>query len=237
MSLRLEDGNGGLDSISEQKLPDPDPALLAQIDAMGPVRTRRPARSMLLLAIAAGAVVALHLLAYGPRRDLAALPAVWVAALAVAWTAAILATLLRSTVPRKAEVLPDPARAGWTAGLAAATLLLLGLFATVSAPGATMIPATTWPSFARSWWHCTGISLAAIFPILLLGGLIQRRLFPSGGIRIAAALGAAAGAIAGLSLHFICPIGGALHVGFAHAGAVTLGALLGMLLLPPLLRL
>jgi hypothetical protein len=160
-----------------------------------------------------------------------------VAALAVAWTAAILATLLRSTVPRKAEVLPDPARAGWTAGLAAATLLLLGLFATVSAPGATMIPATTWPSFARSWWHCTGISLAAIFPILLLGGLIQRRLFPSGGIRIAAALGAAAGAIAGLSLHFICPIGGALHVGFAHAGAVTLGALLGMLLLPPLLRL
>jgi hypothetical protein len=236
MSLRLEDGNGGLDSFTSRDLPDPGSALLAQIDAIKPVPTRKPARSLVLLGLAAGAAVAIHLIAYGPRRDLSALPPLWVAAVAVAWTAAILAALLRSTIPGRSEVLPDPARAGWTAGLVAAALLLLGLFATVDAPGATIIAATTWSSFARSWWHCITLSLGAILPLLLVAGLIHRRLFPVGGVAIAAALGAAAGATAGLSLHFICPIGGALHVGFAHAGAVTVGAVLGILLLPRLLR-
>ncbi len=236
MSLSLDDGNGGVASFTEHDLPAPSPALQAQIDSIRPVRTRVPLRSLVLLGLAGAAVVCTYLLVFGPRRDLAALPLSWVVAMAIAWSAGTLGSMARATVPRTGEVLPDPARAGWTAALVAAGLLLLGLFATVNAPGLTIIPAATWPSFIRWWWHCTALSLRAIFPLLLLAGFLQRRLFPVGGFRIAAALGAAAGATAGLGLHFICPIGGALHVGLAHAGAVTLGALLGMLLLPPLLR-
>jgi hypothetical protein len=37
-------------------------------------------------------------------------------------------------------------------------------------------------------------------------------------------------------LLFICPVGGGLHVGLAHGGDVVIGALLGLLLLPRLLR-
>jgi hypothetical protein len=237
MSLRRDVGDSGLASFTEHDLPPPDAALLSEIDAIKPVRTRVPLRSMLLLGLAATAAVCTYLLVYGPRRDLAALPRLWVIAIAMAWSVGVLGALIRATLPRKGDVLPDPARAGWTAGVVSAALLLLGLFATVDAPGVTVIPATTWSSFTRRWWHCIDLSLRAIFPLLLLAGLLQRRLFPVGGARIAAALGAAAGAVAGLSLHLVCPIGGALHVGLAHAGAVTLGAILAMLLLPPLLRL
>jgi hypothetical protein len=73
-------------------------------------------------------------------------------------------------------------------------------------------------------------------PLMLTGALLLRRLFPIGSARIAAALGALGGATAGLVLHLSCPIGGALHVGLSHAGGVALGAALGMLLLPRLLR-
>jgi len=57
-----------------------------------------------------------------------------------------------------------------------------------------------------------------------------------GSWRVAAALGAAGGALGGLTLHFICGFGGGLHVGLAHAGAVVLGAGIGALVLSPFLR-
>ena len=56
-------------------------------------------------------------------------------------------------------------------------------------------------------------SLKLGLPLLVAGGLLLRRLFPMGGVRVAAALGALGGATAGLTLHFTCPIGGGLHVG------------------------
>ena len=119
----------------------------------------------------------------------------------------------------------------------ATALLALGLFATANAAGVTVVPENSWAAFASRWSHCTAFSLSAVVPLLLVGGLAQRHIFPVGGVRIAAALGAAAGAAAGLALHFVCPIGGGLHVGLAHAGGVTLGAGLGMLAPPRLLRL
>jgi hypothetical protein len=37
-------------------------------------------------------------------------------------------------------------------------------------------------------------------------------------------------------LHFLCPLGGGLHVGLAHGGAVLAGALVAMAILPRVLR-
>jgi hypothetical protein len=222
---------------ADPDLPPVGAALLAEIDAIKPVPTRQPARAALLLGLAAGAIPVIYLLAIGPRQDLTVLPLGWVIAAALAWIAGVLAALLAATLPRRGAVLPDAGRAGWAASLVAAGLLLLGLFATVDARGSTLVLEPTWAAFCSGWLHCTSHSLTAALPLLVLGGLVLRRMFPVGGVRIAAALGAAAGATVGLALHFVCPIGGGLHVGLAHAGGVTLGAVLGMILLPRLLRL
>ena len=139
-------------------------------------------------------------------------------------------------LPRRGQVLPDTARAARTTMSVTALLMLLGLFVTVDAPGRTLLPANTLDAFTRHWWHCLSFSLELSLPLLVVGGLLMRRLFPMGGIKVAAALGAVGGAAAGLTLHFKCHIGGGLHVGLAHAGGVALGALLGMVLLGRLLR-
>jgi hypothetical protein len=201
-----------------------------------PVRTRRPPVTALLLGlICAGLAGGLLVLAPW-RQDLGALPVPWVVGMAVAWATGLGVLLLTATLPRRGEVLPDPARAGRTTLAVAGLLILLGLLVTVDAPGATYVPARTPSAFAEHWWHCMLFSLKLDLPLLVAGGLLLRRLFPMGGVRVAAALGALGGATAGLTLHFTCPIGGGLHVGLAHAGGVAVGALLGMLLLPRLLR-
>jgi hypothetical protein len=50
------------------------------------------------------------------------------------------------------------------------------------------------------------------------------------------ALGAAGGAMGGLALVFLCPIGETGHVVLGHVGGMTLAAAAGALLLPSLLR-
>ncbi len=237
MSGGSKSGDGGMAAPVDADLPPAGPALLAEMAALRPVRTRVPARTALLLVLAAAAAALATVLGVGLRRDLPALPRGWVIAAAAVWAAGVLLALLAATLPRRAEVLPDTGRAGRVAVLVAAALLVLGLFATVNAPGVTIIPAATFGAFAARWWHCTRLGLALALPLLLLGGLLSRRIFPVGAARIAAALGAAGGAAAGLALHFVCPIGGGLHVGLAHAGVVSLAAGLGALLLPRVLRL
>jgi hypothetical protein len=212
--------------------PAPHPALLEAVEGMRPVRTRSPGRTALLL-LAAGAIFPLAMLAYRHlRRDLSALPVLWVAAAAAAWTIAVVATLTSAVIPRRGEVLPNVVWAGRAALLAALGLLALGLFGTVDAPGYTLAP----PSFRWGWWHCTRFGLAVTVPTLFAAALTLRGLYPFGGRRIGAAVGAAGGALAGLTLHFLCPYGGGAHVGLVHAGGVVIGAVLGALLLGPLLR-
>ena len=227
---------GGLASPAEGAVPPPGAALQAAVEGMKAVRTRVPGRAVALVIAAAALFPLTSILRTGLRRDLSALPPAWVGAMGAAWAVGFLAVLLAALLPRRGEVLPDASRAARFALIAGAGLVLLGLFATVDAPGATQVPRTTWSAFTHYWWHCTLSSLQVIAPVLLVGALLLRRLFPVGGLKVAGALGAAGGAAAGLTLHFICPIGGALHVGLAHAGGVAVGALLGMLLLPRFLR-
>jgi hypothetical protein len=232
----MSSGGGQRGQLTPGEAPPPDAALLAALAEMKPVRTRSPNLSLAVLGGAAAALATIALAVKGLRADLGALPVGWVTAMALAWVAGLTSVLLAVTLPRRGEVLPDTARAGRTALRVTAGLILLGLVVTVDAPGATTIPEATPAAFAHHWWRCTKLSLLLTAPFLLIGGLVLRRLFPLGGLRAAAALGAAGGAMAGLTLHLHCAVGGGLHVGLAHAGGVALGALLGMLVLPRLLR-
>ena len=203
---------------------------------MKPVGPRVPWRSALLVLVAGAVLPIASLASRGPRRDLLALPTAWVAITALLWLGGLLCVLVAATLPRPGYVLPDTTRAARATWLVATALVVYGLIATVDAPGHTIMPARTFTSFAHWWWHCSLFSLKTMAPPLLVGALLLRGLFPLGGARVAAALGAAAGATSGLTLHFLCPIGGGLHVGLAHAGAIVIGALAGGLLLGRLLR-
>jgi hypothetical protein len=210
--------------------PPASAALLEAVGKMGPVRTRVPLRTLLLV-LAVGLIWPVVAVVRRTREDLPFLPVAWVVAMALVWTAGVVIPLVAAILPRRGEVLADGVRAGRVAGACASILVLLGLVATVDAPQTT-IP----ESFARAWWHCASFGLKVAVPVLLVSALVMRRLYPMGSWRVAAALGAAGGALGGLTLHFICGYGGGLHVGLAHAGGVVLAALAGALVLGPVSR-
>ena len=129
-----------------------------------------------------------------------------------------------------------PSRAARVAVLAALTLVLTGLLFTVDAPGVTILPETRWAGFLPLWWHCVSFSLKATVPMLLVAAIALRRMTVVNLSYLGAAVGAAGGALSGLTLHGLCPYGGAAHVGLAHGGGVVIGAALGALWLPVLSR-
>jgi hypothetical protein len=216
--------------------PAPSPALLAALGEMQPVRTRIPLRTLLVVA-AAAAVFPIAAVAIFPlRRDLHALPPLWLASVAVVWLAGFIFPLAAALLPSPGQVLPDGTRAGRTAVLASLTLVLVGLLFTVDAPGVTILPKTRWAGFFHLWWHCVSFSLKVSVPAVIAAAIALRRLSVASLGRVGAAIGAAGGALSGLTLHGLCPYGGAPHVGLAHGGGVVIGALLGALWLPLLVR-
>jgi hypothetical protein len=212
----------------------PSPALLATVSAMRPVRKRVPFRTLLVVAAAAVVFPTVAIAIYPLRRDLAALPPLWFAAVAVMWLAGFIIPLSAALLPRPGQVLPDGARARRTAILASLTLVLTGLLFAVDVPGVTILPATRWAGFGHLWWHCVSFSFKVTIPAVLVAAIALRKLTAAHFTRLGAAIGAAAGALSGLTLHGLCPYGGAAHVGLAHGGGVIIGALLGALWLPVL---
>ena len=63
-----------------------------------------------------------------------------------------------------------------------------------------------------------------------------RRLVHVGGARAGLALGAAAGAMGGFVLHFICPFASTAHVVLGHVGGMVLTAVAGALLAAAVIR-
>lgn len=210
----------------------PASALLTQVNAMRPVRTRVPFRTLLVVAAAAAVFPIAAIALYPLRKDFAALPHFWFGAVALVWLAGFIIPMAAALLPRRGQVLPDGARARRTAVLASLTLVLTGLLFTVDVPGVTILPATTWAGFGRLWWHCVSFSFKVTVPAVIVGAFALRHLAAANLARLGAAIGAGAGALSGLALHGLCPYGGAPHVGFAHGGGVVIGALLGALWLP-----
>jgi hypothetical protein len=161
--------------------------------------------------------------------DLPFLPRfVWGAEL-IAWLAAFAGVLAIAIVPRRRAVLPDAPRAGRLAVLAALALIALGLVAAPDAPGHTL-------HFDGAREQVGGVLRCMTFGLMvallpLTFALVSlRRVLVVGAARLVAAAGAAAGALGGLTLHVLCPVGGGLHVGCGHGGAVAAAALVGALL-------
>lgn len=216
--------------------PAPSPALLASLASMRPVRTRVPLRTLLVVAAAACVFPVSAIAVYPLRQDLHALPPLWLASVALVWLAGFVVPLAVAVLPPPGQVLPDGTRAGRTALLASLTLVLMGLLFTVDVPGVTILPKTRWAGFLHLWWHCVSFSFKVTVPAVVVAALLLRKVAIARLSRLGAAVGAAGGALSGLTLHGLCPYGGAEHVGLAHGGGVVIGALLGALWLPILVR-
>lgn len=230
----MSDGSmsGGLPSIPfERAAPPPSATLVAKLGRLRRVPTRHPRRTLAVVTGAA-AVYPLYALAQFPlREDLRGLPLAWFLPVALLWLAGFLLPLVLALRPRRGQVLPDDEAAGRAAVAGAVVLTAVALF-TIDAPGLTIVPAATWADFSAAFWHCISFGLHIVVPALLAGVVALARVMLVGAARLGAAIGAAGGALSGLTLHVLCPIGGVLHVATAHAGAVVLGAVLGALTFP-----
>jgi hypothetical protein len=219
----------------ERPAPRPAAALLANLGDLQPVRTRRPIKTLLLVA-AAAVVYPIYALSQFPlRSDLGALPWSWFIPVAFLWLGGFILPLALALLPARGRVLPNEGWAGRAALIVAVVLTGVGFF-TVDAPGSTIIPATRGDAIAW-WWHCLSFNMRIVMPVLIVGTVALARVMLVGAARLGAAIGAAGGALAGLTVHGLCPVGGVFHVVAAHGGAVVTGTILGALVFPLVRRL
>jgi hypothetical protein len=216
---------------SERRAPRPAPALLESVGRIEPVRTRRPLLTLVFVVIATVAYPLYVLSQFPLRKDLPGLPQLWFMGVGLLWLAGFVLPLSLALLPGRGRVLPNEGWAG-RAALSAAVLLTLAALFTIDAPGSTILPASTWDGFVRSWRGCFLFGLRIVIPAILLGTIALARVMLVGAARLGAAIGAAGGALSGLTLHALCPVGGALHVVTSHAGAVVAGAILGAVVFP-----
>lgn len=230
----MNDGNGP--PPFSASAPRPSGALLDAIERTEPVRTRAPHRTIAIVALAALAYPIYVVTQFPLRQDLSALPMGWFIPVALLWLAGFVLPLTLALLPVRGQVLPNEGRAGRLAIVFAVALTLVGLF-TIDAPGRTIMPAGGWQGFWFSWWHCIAFGMRIVVPALVAGTVALARVMLVGAARLGAAVGAAGGALSGLTLHGLCPLGGVLHAMFAHGGSVVLGALLGAVTFPLVRRL
>ncbi len=212
--------------------PPPSSALLAELANIAPVRTRRPALALAVAAALSLAYAAGALLLFPTRSDLPFLPRAVYLLVGGAWLASFALPLGAALLPRRRQVVPDGARAlRWTVALLA-VLVALSVGVTMEAPGHTPV----FPSPFTHFLPCVSITLATSLAPFVIALIALRRVVPLGAWRIGAAIGGAGGALGGLMLHLICPIGGAAHVAVVHVGGAALCAALGALAGPLILE-
>jgi hypothetical protein len=213
----------------EVEAPPPAPALMEAVHGMKPVRPRSRYGAFLTVLLV-GSIGPAALLLFRPmRRDLGGLPEAWVILGAAFWLGSLLLTLAAALIPRRGDVMPAAGRASRVGAAAMVVLFLFALLATVDVPGVSVRPADLGWSLFQSCAHCLRIVFPVAAVFLLLGAFVLRRALPMGARRIGIALGAAGGAMAGLALHFQCPIADTAHVVLAHVGGMILAAVAGAL--------
>jgi hypothetical protein len=208
----------GLEALAGHEGPEIPEALERELAALAPVKPRAPRRELLVLVAlsllyAAGIVGVL-----GVRRDLAALPTGWTVAYGAMWLFAFVAIAYLVVVPKRGAVMPRVRLAGWIAAIAAVGLIGFGFFGAREASHATPL------ACLRRGHACLEIGLVTAAAPLALALLVLRGTLPVGSRRAALAIGAAAGSLGGLALHFHCPVGDRWHLGLVHGGVVLLAA-------------
>jgi len=200
------------------------------------VRTRHPWRSLALVTLVVALWPAALVAKFGVRRDWSFLPSAFTVGFALSWAVALFVILYATFVPPKQQVLPNTQRAGRLAFGAALLLTLASWFIPGVADGHTLLSPADAMGFWRQWWHCTFFSLQISASVFLVGALVVRKIAPVGRPWLGAGLGGAGGALAGLLLHLLCPVGDAPHVALSHGGGMLLGLGLCAALLPLALR-
>ena len=192
-------------------VPPPSPALLARLDAMRPVRTRRPRLELAIVALLSLGALAALLMHFRPRVDVGS-TAVLMATIACAL--AFVGELWWALVPPRGQVLPLRAGAG-----ARVLLVWLGMLTALLVAGHD---AARDPALMRSARACllVGTMTALVPAALCLVAL--RRAVELGGWRIGAVVGGAAGALGAVCLELHCANTHVVHVVAAHGGAALL---------------
>jgi hypothetical protein len=226
---------GNVRAALETPPPPPSPEMLKAVGAIKPVRTRSRFGAFLVVLVIGAAWPAYTLIRFPLRRDLGALPPAWVGIGAALWAFAFVSSLAMALVPARGDVLPSAGRASRVSAIAMGVVLLFTALWTAHVPGVSLRPEDIGKTLIQSCYGCGKyvLQVAAIF--LILGFLFLRRVLPMGGRRIGLALGAAGGSLAGLALHFVCPIATTGHVLISHVGVMILASLAGALILHGLL--
>ena len=230
---RLDDA---LRSLEKMSVPPPSRALMDLVRAAPAVPRRRPLRLFGVVLLVSLIVLALHIHSHDVRHDFSAISKPWFWTMTGAWFAAFVVPLVVALVPRRGAMFVS-SRAAQLVALAIPILALaMAVLFRIDAPPATRIPKTTTETLLYiEWCLVTGLEMSAI--PFALGVLVLLRAPLSLQTRwVGAALGAANGALAGLMLHVHCWVGGGLHCGVSHAGQSVLGAVIGALLVPALVK-
>jgi len=215
--------------------PPPSPEMLKAIAAVKPVRTRSRFGAFLTV-LAIGAMWPAFTLIGSPlRKDLGGLPPAWVAIGTALWAVTLVVSLAVALVPARGDVLPSAGRASRVSATLMGLVLLFTAVWTASAPGVSLRPEDLGMTLIQSCYGCGKYVLQVAAIVMILGLLFLRRVLPVGGRRIGLAVGAAGGALGGLALHFLCPIGTTVHVLLSHVGAMVLASLAGALIFQGLL--
>ena len=201
--------------MSSETPPPPSPALLARVDAMQPVRTRRPRLELAGIALGSIAALGAMLSLFRPRGDASSTTVLVVAGVCAL---AFVVELWWALVPPRGQVMPLRAASGVRVGL---TWLVM-LAALVMAGH----DAARGPAFMASARACLLVGTATALVPAALCLLALRRAVELGGWRVGAVVGGAAGALGALCLELHCANTHLVHVVCAHGGAALLPILL-----------
>lgn len=209
------------------------PALSATLEAelatLAPVTPRRPHKQLAILAAVSVGYVGVLLAVLALRADVRGLPVGWLVGAAIAWLAGLAVPCYLALVPRPGAVAPRWRAAAIAAGAVSIGFVGLGLVIHPSAPGQSLDYGSA--HFWRGHW-CMWLGLATAIVPIVVGAIFLRGALPVRSRWVAAGLGAGAGCLGGLLLHFHCKIADGLHVGLIHGGVVGVAAVLSALLVP-----
>lgn len=211
--------------------PPPGAALEAELRAMRRAAPRSPARQLAMMMLVLGATAAAGVALTGLRRDVRDLPPAYVALGAAVWALLAIGLGAAALVPAPGQALPRVRLAAGLTSAAAIAVVVLGVL--VHPRGAHSVSLGD-DLFAGHACAEVGLGLA-VLPVAGLTWLL-RRAIPVGDRALAAAIGAAGGAVGGLVLHLHCAIVDPLHLGVMHGGVVGAAALLSAVLVAPALR-
>ncbi|MHA7820098.1 MAG: NrsF family protein [Erythrobacter sp.] len=146
--------------------------------------------------------------------------------------AASTSALVASALPRVGARSSAPAWGAAMLGVIplAALISLFSVEATHDHTAGTFADSTLW------YWECTTYGIVAGLLVAIAAIMFLRRGAPVAIERAGWLTGVAAGALGSVAYGITCPLDTIVHVGIVHVAPVAISAVLGRLVVPPLIR-